>query len=154
MNRSHVLAATMAATLLALNPGVSSFIANAVAQDSPSPAGAKVYFLNLKDGDVVSNPVVVRFGLTGMGVAPAGLQGDATAGTGHHHLLVNVDFSGDALKNPIPMDDQHRHFGKGQTEASVTLPPGTHTIQLVLADWTHIPHSPPVMSEKIKITVK
>jgi hypothetical protein len=126
----------------------------AVAQESPSPAGAKVYFLNLKDGDTVSNPVVVRFGLTGMGVAPAGLQGDATAGTGHHHLLVNKELTGAALKEVIPMDDSHRHFGRGQTEASITLPPGEHTLQLVLADWTHIPHVPPVMSERIKITVK
>jgi Domain of unknown function (DUF4399) len=126
----------------------------AIAQESPSPAGSKVYFLNLKDGDTVSNPVVVKFGLTGMGVAPAGLQGDATAGTGHHHLLINKELTREALKEVIPMDDNHRHFGKGQTEATLTLPAGTHTLQLVLADWTHIPHVPPVMSERIKITVK
>jgi hypothetical protein len=126
----------------------------AIAQESPSPAGSKVYFLNLKDGDTVSNPVVIKFGLTGMGVAPAGLQGDATAGTGHHHLLINTELTGAALKEVIPMDDKHRHFGKGQTEATITLPAGTHTLQLVLADWTHIPHVPPVMSERIKITVK
>jgi Domain of unknown function (DUF4399) len=124
------------------------------AQESPSPAGSKVYFLNLKDGDTVSNPVVIKFGLAGMGVAPAGLQGDATAGTGHHHLLINKELTGAALKEVIPMDDNHRHFGKGQTEATLTLPAGTHTLQLVLADWTHIPHVPPVMSERIKITVK
>jgi hypothetical protein len=139
----------IAAAFVAL--GMTTF---AVAQESPSPAGAKVYFLNLKDGDTVSNPVVVRFGLAGMGVAPAGLQGDATVGTGHHHLLVNKEITGAALKDVIPMDDNHRHFGKGQTEASITLPPGTHTLQLVLADWTHVPHVPPVMSERIKITVK
>jgi hypothetical protein len=128
--------------------------ATTFAQETPSTPGAKVYFLNLKDGDTVSNPVVIKFGLTGMGVAPAGAQGDAVAGTGHHHLLVNVELKGERLKEPIPMDDNHRHFGKGQTEASLTLPVGTHTLQLVLADWTHIPHVPPVMSERIKITVK
>jgi Domain of unknown function (DUF4399) len=139
----------LAAAVLAL--GVSAI---AIAQESPSPAGAKVYFVNLKDGDTVSNPVVIKFGLTGMGVAPAGLQGDATAGTGHHHLLVNKELTGAALKDVIPMDDNHRHFGKGQTEATITLPSGTHTLQLVLADWTHVPHVPPVMSERIKIIVK
>lgn len=126
----------------------------AIAQESPSPAGSKVYFLNIKNGDVVSNPVVIKFGLTGMGVAPAGLQGDATVGTGHHHLLINKELTGEALKDAIPMDDAHRHFGKGQTEATLTLPVGEHTLQLVLADWTHVPHVPPVMSERIKIIVK
>ncbi len=138
-----------AAAIIAL--GLSSV---AIAQESPSPAGSKVYFINLKDGDTVSNPVVVKFGLAGMGIAPAGLQGDATAGTGHHHLLINKELTGAALKDAIPMDDDHRHFGKGQTEATITLPAGTHTLQLVLADWTHVPHVPPVMSERIKITVK
>jgi hypothetical protein len=143
------ISSTLAAATLVLALGTAS-----IAQDMPSPPGAKVYFMNIKDGDTVSNPVVIRFGLTGMGVAPAGLQGEATAGTGHHHLLINKELTGAALKEPIPMDDDHRHFGKGQTEASLTLPAGTHTIQLVLADWTHIPHNPPVMSERIKITVK
>jgi Domain of unknown function (DUF4399) len=75
----------------------------AIAQESPSPAGSKVYFINLKDGDTVSNPVVVKFGLAGMGIAPAGLQGDATAGTGHHHLLINKELTGAALKDVIPL---------------------------------------------------
>jgi hypothetical protein len=126
----------------------------AIAQESPSAPGAKVYFLNLKDGDTVSNPVVVKFGLSGMGVAPAGVEGELAKNTGHHHLLINKELTGPALKDVIPMDDDHRHFGRGQTEASITLPPGTHTLQLVLADWTHVPHVPPVMSERIKITVK
>ncbi len=142
--RSMVLAAV--ALTLACAP--------AVAQDSKSAPGAKVYFLNLKSGDVVSNPVVVKFGLTGMGIAPAGLQGDATANTGHHHLLIDKELKGEELTQPIPADDTHVHFGKGQTEATVTLPPGQHTLQLVLADWTHIPHNPPVMSERVTITVK
>ena len=126
----------------------------AIAQESPSPTGSKVYFINLKDGDTVSSPVVVKFGLAGMGIAPAGLQGEATAGTGHHHLLINKELTGAALKDALPMDDNHRHFGKGQTEATIALPSGTHTLQLVLADWTHVPHLPAVMSERIKITVK
>jgi hypothetical protein len=143
------LKTSFAAAFIAL--GLSTV---AIAQESPSPAGSKVYFINLKDGDTVSNPVVVKFGLAGMGIAPAGLQGEATAGTGHHHLLINKELTGAALKDVIPMDDNHRHFGKGQTEATITLPAGTHTLQLVLADWTHVPHVPPVMSERIKITVK
>jgi hypothetical protein len=150
MNRSTLFTAA----LLTLAVGLSPVITKSIAQETPSAPGAKVYFLNIKDGDTVSNPVVIRFGLTGMGVAPAGLQGDATSGTGHHHLLINKELTGAALKEVIPMDDQHRHFGKGQTETSITLPAGTHTLQLVLADWTHIPHVPPVMSERIKITVK
>jgi Domain of unknown function (DUF4399) len=129
-------------------------IASAPAQETKSAPGAKVYFINLKNGDTVTNPVLIQFGLSGMGVAPAGLQGDQTAGTGHHHLLIDAQLKGDELKEPIPMDDTHRHFGKGQTEATVTLPAGQHTLQLVLADWTHIPHVPPVMSERITVTVK
>ena len=140
---------TFSAAFLAI--GLSTF---AVAQETPSPKGSKVYFINLKDGDTVSSPVVVKFGLAGMGVAPAGLQGDETAATGHHHLLIDSELTGAALKDPVPSDDNHRHFGKGQTEATIALPAGTHTLQLVLADWTHIPHVPPVMSERIKITVK
>jgi hypothetical protein len=140
---------TFATALIAITLSVV-----AIAQESPSPAGSKVYFINLKDGDAVSSPVIVKFGLVGMGIAPAGLQGDATAGTGHHHLLIDKELTGPALKNAIPMDDNHRHFGKGQTEATIPLPAGTHTLQLVLADWTHVPHVPPVMSERITITVK
>lgn len=128
--------------------------APAIAQDSKSAPDAKVYFLNIKNGDTVSNPVVIKFGLTGMGISPAGLQGDATANTGHHHLLIDKELKGEELKQPVPADTNHVHFGKGQTEATVTLPPGQHTLQLVLADWTHIPHNPPVMSERVTITVK
>lgn len=149
-----VLRTKIASAIIALGLGSVALAQVSLAQESPSPAGAKVYFVNLKDGDTVSNPVVIKFGLVGMGVSPAGVDGDLTKGTGHHHLLVNGELKGDALKGAIPADDTHRHFGKGQTEASVTLPPGTHTLQLVLADWSHVPHNPPVMSERIKITVK
>ena len=129
-------------------------LAPAAAQDTKSAPGARVYFINLKTGDVVANPVVIQFGLRGMGIAPAGSRDDFTENTGHHHLLVDAKLEGEALTQPIPMDDNHRHFGRGQTEASITLPPGRHTLQLTLADWTHIPHVPPVMSEVITIEVK
>lgn len=110
---------------------------------------AKVYFLNLRNGATVSNPVKVVFGLSGMGVAPAGVE---KAGTGHHHLLVDVA-SVDA-NAPLPANDQYRHFGLGQTETSVELKPGTHTLQLIVADQNHIPHHPVVISDRITITVK
>jgi hypothetical protein len=91
----------------------------------------------------------VRFGLRGMGVAPAGVVADAT---GHHHLLIDVEtLPPDNL--PLPANDNVRHFGLGQTEAEITLAPGTHTLQLVLGDALHIPHDPPVRSEKVTITV-
>jgi len=149
MENFMTIRTTFSAALIAI--GLSTV---AIAQESPSPAGSKVYFINLKNGDTVSSPVNVKFGLAGMGIAPAGLQGDATGGTGHHHLLIDKEIIGAALREAIPMDDNHRHFGKGQTEATITLPVGTHTLQLILADWTHVPHLPPVMSERITITVK
>lgn len=124
------------------------------AQETPSTPGARVYFINLKDGDTVTSPLNVKFGLAGMGIAPAGVQGDLVAGTGHHHLLIDTALEGDALKEPIPADEKHVHFGKGQTEATITLSPGRHTLQLLLGDWTHIPHHKPVMSERIAVTVK
>jgi hypothetical protein len=86
-----------------------------------------------------------------MGVAPVGTQ---TPNTGHHHLLIDTELSPEELKQPIPADDKHRHFGGGQTEVMLTLPPGPHTLQLVLGDWSHIPHNPPVMSPVVKVTVK
>ena len=128
--------------------------APAQAQSAPpqtaSPNGAKVYFINLKDGQDVTSPFLVQFGLAGMGVAPVGVE---KANTGHHHLLIDATLSGDQLKQPIAMDDTHRHFGGGQTEALITLPPGQHKLQLVLGDWSHIPHAPPVMSDVITVTV-
>lgn len=110
---------------------------------------AKVYFLNLRNGATVTNPVKVVFGLSGMGVAPAGVE---KAGTGHHHLLVDV--AAVDANAPLPANDQYRHFGLGQTETSVELKPGTHTLQLIVADQNHIPHHPVVISERITITVK
>jgi hypothetical protein len=128
----------------------------APAQNTPAPAGARVYFVNIKDGDTVSSPFLVQFGLAAMGVAPANHDGgDAHRNTGHHHLLIDTPpLTGDALRSGIPADDNHRHFGGGQTEVTLTLPPGRHTLQLVLADWMHVPHNPPVMSERITVTVR
>jgi hypothetical protein len=127
-------------------------ISTALAADlprTPAPPDAEVYFISPQDGEVVSTFLVVKFGLKGMGVAPAGVEVEHT---GHHHLLVDVpdpDFS-----KPVPSDTQHIHFGKGQTETFVELPPGQHTLQLVMADHVHMPHEPPVVSAKITVTVE
>ena len=128
-----------------------STIAVAQAGETPAPANAKVYFINLKDGDTVTSPVTIRFGLSGMGIAPAGTN---LPDTGHHHLIIDDKIEGEALNEAIPMDERHLHFGKGQSEATVTLPKGSHTLQLVLGDWSHIPHKPPVMSDRITINVE
>lgn len=114
----------------------------------PSPAGARVYFISPTNGAVVARNTIVRFGLTGMGVAPAG---DDRANSGHHHLLVDAPLP--PLDQPVPNDFNHLHFGTGQTEAKVTLPLGVHTLQLLLADANHVPHSPPVFSQRIKVLV-
>ena len=118
-------------------------------QKVAAPSGAAVYFINLKNGDMVTSPVLVQFGLRGAGVAPAGTE---KAATGHHHLLVDVaDIDVNA---PLAVNDNFRHFGGGQTEARIELKPGTHTLQLLLADYNHIPHHPAIASERITITVK
>ncbi|MEM7405837.1 MAG: DUF4399 domain-containing protein [Pseudomonadota bacterium] len=122
------------------------------AGDTSRPDGASVYFINVKNGDTVASPVHLQFGLSGMGVAPAGVPN--IPDTGHHHLIIDAELAGDALKLPVPADEKHRHFGKGQTEAKIELAPGEHTLQLVLGDWKHVPHIRPVMSERITITVK
>ncbi len=112
-------------------------------------AEARVYFINLEDGDEVESPFLIQFGLSEMGIAPAGIDRE---NTGHHHLLINVndlDFS-----KPIPASKNHIHFGGGQTESLVELPPGDYSLQLVLGDMTHTPHTPPIVSEQINITVK
>jgi len=123
----------------------------AASAQTPAPAGAKVYFINLKDGDTVKSPFLVQFGLSGMGVAPAGVE---KPNTGHHHILVDTALSADDMKAPLPADDHHRHFGAGQTETMLTLPKGKHTLQLVLGDWSHVPFAPPVMSPVITVNVE
>lgn len=121
------------------------FSVAAVAGDEP-----RAYIISPAHGQVVTSPVLVQFGLDGYGVAPAGV---AREGAGHHHLLINADGLPDRDK-PIPSDDQHRHFGGGQTEALLDLEPGTYTLQLLLGDEAHIPHDPAIKSKPITIHVK
>ena len=116
---------------------------------TPAPGNAELYFISPADGATLSNPITVRFGLNNMGVAPAGIQYD---NSGHHHLLVDTELP--TLNFPIINDENHLHFGGGQTEATLELSPGEHTLQLLLGDFAHIPHEPPVMSERITITVE
>jgi hypothetical protein len=155
MKTRIVAAAVIAAGLAVCAQAAEQAAAPAAAgatQRTPSPAGAKVYFINIQNGARVKSPVLVQFGLSGMGVAPFGLTGPGTQNTGHHHLV--IDSPPPALDVPIPANPTHVHYGRGQTEATVELPPGQHTLQLVLADALHIPHNPPVMSERITITVE
>lgn len=146
--------ALVAVILLAV---AGSGLSPAFAGDTPAPEGAEVYFVNLSDGDTVESPVTVIFGLKGMGVAPAGVD---VAQTGHHHLLIDSPPLGEGpngaeeLNAPLPSDQHHRHFGGGQTQTTLELEPGPHTLQLVLADQNHVPHDPPVASDVITIAVK
>ena len=125
------------------------------AGDTPAPAGASVYFIGLADGDTVTSPVTIRFGLNGMGVAPAGAEWD---NTGHHHLLIDTEeFSSAAAgkyDDGIPSDEQHRHFGGGQTEVTLELGSGQHSLQLLLGDLYHVPHQDAVYSDRITINVE
>ena len=120
----------------------------ALAQETPAPADAHAYFINLKDGQHVKSPVTIQFGLSGMGVAPAGVKFD---NTGHFHLLIDAELP--PKGEPMPMDARHLHFGKGQIEATVQLTPGRHTLQIAMGDGAHFLHHPPVVSDKITITV-
>jgi Domain of unknown function (DUF4399) len=117
---------------------------------TPAPAGAEVYFISPTNGARVKGKLTVRFGLRGMGVAPAGV---AAPDSGHHHLLINADPMPDLTK-PLPVSDTVRHFGKGQTETELELAPGTYKLQLVLGDSLHTPHQPPVMSGTITVTIE
>jgi hypothetical protein len=136
--------------LLAL--GVACIATLAVAQERTAPApNAEVYFISPSNGATVHGPVTVRFGLKGMGVAPAGIKFD---NTGHHHLLIDTDLSDVKLDAPLPMTDKIVHFGKGQTETMLTLAPGKHTLELLFADYLHNSFDPPLHSKKITITVE
>ncbi len=124
----------------------------AASAQSVAPPDARSYFVNLHDGQVVTSPFKVVFGLTpNMGVAPSGVE---KANVGHHHLLIDTALTAEEMTESIPVDDQHVHFGKGQTETMVTLPPGKHTLQLVLGDWMHVPFKPSVQSDVITVTVR
>ncbi len=142
---------TKAAAIVALTASM------AMAERTAAPDGAKVYFINLEDGATVSSPVKIKFGLSGMGVAPAGTEKE---NTGHHHILLNRPPLGEGpdgaeeVEYGLPADENHIHFGGGQTEVSLDLPAGTHTLQLVLGDLNHVPHDPPVTTEVITITVE
>jgi hypothetical protein len=125
-------------------------LADSSAPQLPAPAGAQVYFIEPADGATVAATFSVKFGLRGMGVAPAGVDVPAT---GHHHLLVDVSDM-PLLDAPLPASEHILHFGKGQTETELTLPAGTHTLQLLIGDKNHVPMEPPVLSEKITITVQ
>jgi hypothetical protein len=143
--RTLIIAALMLAAPLA-----GAQTPAAAPERTASPAGAEVYIISPRDGATVHSPVRVQFGLKGMGVAPAGVKFE---NTGHHHLLIDSDAPADAAA-PLPATDKIVHFGKGQTETTLTtLTPGKHTLQLLLGDQNHIPHNPPVISPKITITV-
>lgn len=139
---------TASKSLVALMFVVLPVVANAVDKNS-SPENAEVFITTPKDGEELSNPVVVQFGIKGMEVAKAGTQ---TPNTGHHHLLIDAALP--ALDQPIAKDANHMHFGGGQTETTLTLAPGKHTLQLLLGDGNHVPHHPVVASKVISITVK
>jgi hypothetical protein len=139
----------MSRLLLAL--GVCLVAATAFAVDRmAAPAGAEVYFIAPQNGAKLHSPVTIKFGLKGMGIAPAGVKFD---NTGHHHLLVDTDVSELKLDAPMPATDKIVHFGKGQTETTLTLTPGKHTLQLIFADYLHQSFDPPLTSKKITVTV-
>ena len=126
----------------------SALLSPATFAQSASPDGATAYIISPENGATVEQTFTVKFGLKGMGIAPAGTDRD---NTGHHHLLVDAKELPDLTK---PLGKDVKHFGGGQTETTLTLEPGTHTLQLILGDMTHTPHNPPVVSEKVTITVK
>jgi len=144
---------SIAAALMALILAVPAWAGG----ETASNPDAQVYFANIKDGDTFVSPVTVIFGLSGMGVAPAGTEKD---NTGHHHLLIDRPALGqgedgaDELENGIASDEHHKHFGGGQTETMLELEPGQHTLQLVLGDLGHVPHSTPIVSDVITIVVE
>ena len=130
----------------ALAAGLLLAESGAVAQQHSMPEDAKVYIIWPPDGQVVRGGFWVRMGLSGAGVAPAGVE---KANTGHHHLLIDVPLP--PFDREIPNDRNHLHFGLGQTETVIELPPGTHTLQLLMGDENHVPHDPPVMSKRITV---
>jgi hypothetical protein len=144
MNAKRVAAALALSVACALGAAIAADLPR-----SKAPKDVELYFILPADGETVTSPVTVRFGLRGMGVAPAGV---AIADTGHHHLLIDAALP--PFNRPIPADAQHVHFGKGQTETTVILAPGRHRLQLLLGDHLHVPHDPPVVSKPITVIVK
>ncbi|MBK1695710.1 DUF4399 domain-containing protein [Rhodovibrio salinarum] len=123
-------------------------VASAQMERTPAPEDANVYIITPNEGERVTSPVTVRFGANNIGVAPSGVEHEKT---GHHHLLVDTDLPD--LNAPIPADDHHIHFGGGQTQTTIELEPGEHTLQLLMGDAKHLPHDPPITSETVTITV-
>ena len=115
---------------------------------SPSPTNASVYFISPNNEESLNGKVTVKFGLKNFGVAPAGIQ---IQNTGHHHLIIDAELP--PFNMPIPADKNHVHFGMGQTEVELELSKGEHTLQLLLGDYRHIPHDPPIYSKRIKIFI-
>lgn len=155
MMKTYVFAAALALALAACGQPAETPAPTAAQEPSdtrPFPDDApRVYFANLSDGDTVSSPFRVVFGLSGMGVAPAGTE---APDTGHHHLLIDAALSAEERAYAIPASDNHLHFGGGQTETVVTLPPGDHTLQLVFGDRGHALFNPSIESEAITINVR
>lgn len=144
--RTFLAIGLLAALTAACNPPAAEDMTR------PDPSeGPKVYFVNLKDGQTVQSPFKVVFGLKEWGVAPAGIDKPKT---GHHHLLIDTTLSDEEMQYAIPMTENHRHFGGGQTETVLTLAPGQHTLQLILGDQNHELFTPPIMSEQITVTVR
>ncbi|VWC74700.1 rod shape-determining protein RodA [Burkholderia lata] len=138
------------ATLLALAATVLAPRIAFAAGRTPSPPGAEAYIIWPSDGATITGGKFwVRMGLRNMGICPKGIE---RPNVGHHHLLVDTDLP--PLDQPIPSDRNHLHYGAGQTEARIELPPGKHTLQMLMGDHDHVPHDPPVYSKKITITVK
>lgn len=131
---------------------VAGLALSATAAAHSPPDGARVFFIGIEDGAVVSNPVKVAFGIEGFGIVPAGTTGKERHDGGHHHLLVDVTTLPD-MNAPIPQDERHLHFDQGQTEAVLNLAPGPHTLQLLLGDEDHEPQAPPLLSERLSITI-
>ena len=148
---NSVFAIALAVALIggsAMAQTASSTTGQAAGGTTPSAQGAAVYFINIKDGAKLPRTFTVQFGLRNMGLAPAGSDRE---NSGHHHLIIDSDLP--PMNEPIPSDFNHLHFGAGQSEGSVTLPVGEHTLQLLFADKNHVPHNPPVYSDRIKVTV-
>ena len=142
MNIKNVLFISLFSLGLASTPAIGL-------EKSKAPEDAAAYIVFPADGQTVSSPVTIVFGLSGMGVAPAGINME---NTGHHHLIINAPLPDTSM--PIPSNDNYRHFGKGQTEATIELTPGKHTLQILLGDWLHIPHDNIKSSEQITIMVE
>lgn len=162
MLRSNTLSLLLSATVLAAAcskqdapPAAPAAAADPAAAASPSltstpaPDGAKVYFVDLANGAEVSSPLTVKFGVEGIAIAPAGSDQPAS---GHHHLVIDAELP--PFDAPVPASAHYVHFGKGQTETAIELTPGTHTLQLVFANYLHVPFNPPLVSDKITVTVK